>query len=696
MATRFYFHNAIDSTDGLPIEEQSTLSLNRSVDSGSTNRQMNSTVGTSEATLQLTSIASTSQQNYYVTRFVSPALGVTSIAANTWTYTFTASTNSLQANFPVSGTNQPVYVNCYVWRPSTSTKIGTIQDGNTLSTVDEGNAFQQHYHIVNFMGSAVSSMQATDVLCFEVWFRITQSSATGYTDNFRFDGTTVYSDNEISSNAASYLETPEDLAATELVGQTSIQKYDIRQNALQTSTHEYDILQTGVIQVSSKHKYKILTGEDGFTVFMRLWIPFFNNEIVYGKRGVLFSKIDDEQVTYAYTAQLSNEGDIYFIVKDNSREYSLTVHNALEFETASPPDFIDSDFNSMDFFTLSSIIQPLPNIIPYDDIAFNYEFSTHRIQIIKNGQIIADTNSNPEGSGLVAWFRLNEGGDIGDDPDEPTAYTRTVYNGVETGNNGTITNAVWETIPGSPHETYLSFNGTDSRVEIDNYLSIQSPTSVTVSLWYYHRALPNTTNYIIRKNPTDAANHWTIYSDGTFCRMRLRNQSNTIYDATFSSAFPNTDTWYHIVGKWTMGSAVNIFINNSKVVGDTTTGTISGTGTLGIGNFTDVTPDGLIHDVKIWNRELSEAEVTTLYNNGHPVSGFPPWQANPPPPPEIPLPITNPFVNVYELLKPGSGIEWSKIHKLIVSGITEVGYNITQGTMIPPATLPFTARYTVV
>ena len=66
--------------------------------------------------------------------------------------------------------------------------------------------------IPTFAGSLVSGVQDGDVLCFEVWFEITQAGANAYVDTFYYDGTTVTTaDNTTVSNHASFIETPQTL-----------------------------------------------------------------------------------------------------------------------------------------------------------------------------------------------------------------------------------------------------------------------------------------------------------------------------------------------------------------------------------------------------------------------------------------------------------------------------------------------------
>ncbi len=210
--TRFYFHNVANATTGLPTTEQSTLTVGQSAEGGTAsalNKTMNTTIGTGQVSLAMTP-SGTAAKNCYYTRFVSVPLFQTSIAANTWTYNFAAAEGSTFTNFPVSGTNQPVRVNCYVWRPSTSAKIGTILDGNTASTVTEGTNNQIRSQHTTFTGAAVASMQNGDVIILEIWFIVTPQVSFACT--FYYDGTTVNTTaGSTVTNHASFLETPETL-----------------------------------------------------------------------------------------------------------------------------------------------------------------------------------------------------------------------------------------------------------------------------------------------------------------------------------------------------------------------------------------------------------------------------------------------------------------------------------------------------
>lgn len=209
MATKFYFHAANSSLVNLPTTKQSSITVDINVDALTVNRSMDTTIGTSQVTLTTNSLGQSAQQNMYFTRFVSPALNMSSIPAQTWTYNFAANPNNTFANFPVNGNNQPIHICCYVWRPGTG-KLGNILDGNSASVYDEPNTNAERSMHGTFSGSAVNSMQSGDVLVFEMWARFSQNNNTVRVVNVYFDGTTENAtENAAVTNHASFLDSPQ-------------------------------------------------------------------------------------------------------------------------------------------------------------------------------------------------------------------------------------------------------------------------------------------------------------------------------------------------------------------------------------------------------------------------------------------------------------------------------------------------------
>jgi hypothetical protein len=277
--TRLYFHAVLNTLPNLPTTERSILTANKLVDAENISRTMSTIKGTVQTSLVLSSNPTSVLQRYYFGRFASDTLtNISSITAQTWTYNFATITNA-GSRFPVNGTNAPVRVVAYVWRPSTASKVGDIVDGNSASTVDVTTT--ERAHITTFSGNQVLGVQAGDVLCFEVWFEITQGISSTFTDTFYYDGTTVTTvKNTVVSNHASFIETPQGLsfgAALTRVSKSCIQKYNIigrlspglsrvykyNLNVLASLSKTYRYNITSAVSVSSTYLYS-LTGRISF------------------------------------------------------------------------------------------------------------------------------------------------------------------------------------------------------------------------------------------------------------------------------------------------------------------------------------------------------------------------------------------------------------------------------------------------
>lgn len=194
MATRLYWHNAANTlVSNLPTTKQSTQTVSGNGASQSVNKLMNTTIGTTQATITFTGGASTVE---YYTRFVTDTIGQSSIAANTWTvrWAFNDQVNAdTTANIAI-----------YTYRPGTG-KQSTIYDSTMPFTVAAGEVG----YVNTISGSAVSGISAgTDVLCLEFM----ESSVAPVTKTLYFDGTNnSFTNGSTVSSAASYIETPENL-----------------------------------------------------------------------------------------------------------------------------------------------------------------------------------------------------------------------------------------------------------------------------------------------------------------------------------------------------------------------------------------------------------------------------------------------------------------------------------------------------
>ena len=210
--TKLYFHEVASAVGGtLPSTTQSGLTITESVDAVTVNRTMDDNKGVGPQVSKAITINIGTARTTYFTRFCSQPLNTTSISANTWNYSFAAQQSATAMQFPtITGTTNPIRICCYVWRPSTNSKVGDILNANSNSDFGSTAATTLKCTFGTFAGSAVTC-QAGDIICLEVIFLYTPTTASK-TGTYYYDGNTENAgDGVVVSNHATYIETPQTL-----------------------------------------------------------------------------------------------------------------------------------------------------------------------------------------------------------------------------------------------------------------------------------------------------------------------------------------------------------------------------------------------------------------------------------------------------------------------------------------------------
>ena len=204
MATRLYLRNTANCTANLPTTKQSSRATVGNAQAQTVNKTLSTTIGKLQQDLNF----GINSGYTYIGRGVSDVISQTSIAANTWTYSF--------GYMSFWGSSDAgVQVCIYTWRPGTG-KITTIADGSNAQAF---NSTETGYKLT-IAGSAVASVTSgTDVICVEF---MTNGSLSGGNADFYYDGTTVVAtNNTAASSVAAYIETPENITIGPITGITA-------------------------------------------------------------------------------------------------------------------------------------------------------------------------------------------------------------------------------------------------------------------------------------------------------------------------------------------------------------------------------------------------------------------------------------------------------------------------------------------
>lgn len=208
-------------------------------------------------------------------------------------------------------------------------------------------------------------------------------------------------------------------------------------------------------------------------------------------------------------------------------------------------------------------------------------------------------------SGLVAAYSFDEGAGT------------TVGDSSGNANTGTITNATWAA--SGKYGRALSFNGTNARVSIPSSASLNLTTGMTLSAWVNPSVSRTAWSDVIWK--ADALYFLEATStNGGRPAAGAKNASGTWTNAYAPSALP-VNTWTHLAATYD-GSFIRLFVNGIQVAATARTGNLlTSTQPLFIGGNTIYGYHfaGLIDEVRVYNRALTQAEIQNDMNR--PVGG---------------------------------------------------------------------------
>jgi hypothetical protein len=222
----------------------------------------------------------------------------------------------------------------------------------------------------------------------------------------------------------------------------------------------------------------------------------------------------------------------------------------------------------------------------------------------------ATLSKPPNKLGLVGYWSFNEG----------SGTVATDFSG--RGSHGTITGASWAN---GKLGKALSFSG-DNYVDAGTGSALDITGDVTVCAWVRPASL-TTSNYrpIMARSTAGFTTQYNLSSEpaGTGAQVSFGWSDDSV---NFESYI--TDSNVLAVGRWThicgiRGTSDAIYINGASAAISQLSGPASVTtsgGSLAIGKFGEANDgirwDGLIDEVRIYNRALTAGEVNSLYGSG--------------------------------------------------------------------------------
>ncbi|MEO8662608.1 MAG: LamG-like jellyroll fold domain-containing protein, partial [Bryobacteraceae bacterium] len=239
------------------------------------------------------------------------------------------------------------------------------------------------------------------------------------------------------------------------------------------------------------------------------------------------------------------------------------------------------------------------------------------------------TVSNAAPSGLVAAYSFSNG----------TGTTVTDLSG----NNltGNIVGATWTT--SGKFGNALSFNGTSSYVDLGNPASLRLTASMTIEAWVKAAANPADDGQIVSKSNGVGWQFKTTPDTGPHTFGIAVSPAASSTTQRYSTTVRTLNTWYHVAGVYDAASAslslyVNGVLDNGSLRGTIPATQFNQNLNVNIGRLTGggYYFNGIIDEVRIYNRALLPAEIQSDMNTPLDGTTSPPDTT----PPSVPANLT--------------------------------------------------------
>jgi len=236
--------------------------------------------------------------------------------------------------------------------------------------------------------------------------------------------------------------------------------------------------------------------------------------------------------------------------------------------------------------------------------------TTNSVVLASAGTQGFSNGTNSLSNNLVAWWKMDEKSGTRRDNWRTNHLTEISSSGLLSNSAGTLGNAAF----------FIAANSQGLTRASSSSLAM-ADSDFTISCWFYltttgertliaKRQSASTYEYCLFVN-TDNVVTWRVSSSGS--------AENGTVRATSIGAV-STATWYYVTAWHDTGDTLGVSINLSADTATYASGVIAGTGNFFIGMFSGATADqrmnGRIDEVGFWNRVLTAAERSALYNSG--------------------------------------------------------------------------------
>ena len=243
--------------------------------------------------------------------------------------------------------------------------------------------------------------------------------------------------------------------------------------------------------------------------------------------------------------------------------------------------------------------------------------------LLTEDAFLADAFSNSQGKEINSNYLLDDANLQGYWRLEDTNYTDSSSNGYDLA--GTTRGAVAGKFE----------NGVDFEKDSADYISIAHAScanlamtgSRTFSLWAKPESIgTGVATFLSKRGVSNSYRGYSLRTDNNTKKVQFKIVGLTTNEQVSSSYDIETGSWYHIVGVYdSANTKLKVWLNGVKTEVTASGSSIDsgvpfaiGSVYMGVGDTLDTasTFDGIIDDVAVWDRALTDAEVRTLYTGG--------------------------------------------------------------------------------
>jgi hypothetical protein len=225
--------------------------------------------------------------------------------------------------------------------------------------------------------------------------------------------------------------------------------------------------------------------------------------------------------------------------------------------------------------------------------------------------------------GLVGYWPMNDG--VGDTAADATGN----------GHDGKLDGPVWApAAEARMGKGALTYDGEDDRVRVDSF-DLAGGSGITIAAWLKPNGYVDDARVVSKAQGGGTGDHyWAVVLSGNGeddLQFRLRTNAGATSKVTVPDGHEiETGVWTHIAVTWDANDPnMRFYKNGEEIHFATKDGTTVGDGPdveIGIGNQSvsagadsmDRPFNGIMDDVAIWNRGLSQAEIAEMMTVGIP------------------------------------------------------------------------------